>query len=151
MRRNKVLLPILVLGIASSLSAEVTSNLTLPFDQVMRPICTERPVALTGAMHMMVMVQDTGLGTMITTQSNAEGISGTDLITGARYQLIGTAKTTTFSEFAPPYFFTRIFAFRMIGAGLSSDYVISWSIHVTVNPDGETTAHHDFESITCRP
>jgi hypothetical protein len=81
-------------------------------------------------------------------QDNPQGISGTRLTTGDKYQGTGV----TGFEFSGKVGFeeTDVNNFRIIGQGNGNDFLVHDNLHITVNADGTLTAFHDNFSVECK-
>jgi hypothetical protein len=142
---------VLVLGIGAAASAEVTQNLTVPYNAVVTDACLGEPVALTGDLHILVVQQSTGNGTLIMSHFQPQGVTGTGLNSGAKYLGTGITRNTTFTDAAPPFDFTFVNNFRIVGKGDANNLMVHSTIHMTVNANGLVTAEVSKTGITCRP
>ena len=142
---------ILFLGMSAPLSAEVVQNLSVPFNQVIANACLGEAVALSGELHVLVVQQQTGNGTMVTSHYQPQGVVGTGLTSGAKYRATGVTRNTMFTDAAPPFDFTYINNFRIIGAGEANNYMVHSTIHTTVNAKGEVTVEVTKTEVKCQP
>jgi hypothetical protein len=80
-----------ILAIAPGAQAAVTENVSIPFNLSLTIPCNGDTVALTGTVHMLTSVTISSDGDHFTGDSlfNHQGVSGTDLTTGAKYQATG--------------------------------------------------------------
>jgi hypothetical protein len=129
---------------ASTFTSSSIFPINLPVDA-----CGE-PVQLSGNLHDLFHVTFDGAGgAVLKVLDNPQGVSGVDLLTGAKYQ--GTGETEFVETFAAGGTFTDTFVnnFKIIGQGTSPNYLVHENFHITVNPDGTVTSFHDNFSITC--
>jgi hypothetical protein len=106
-------------------------------------------VELTGNLHDLFDVSTNANGGFhIKVQDNPQGVSGTGLTTGAKYQ--GTGVTSSESNFNVGSQQTSIDNFRIIGQGPGNNFLVHDNFHVTVNANGVVTSFHDNFSIECK-
>ena len=77
-----------------------------------------------------------------------EGVSGTGLTTGDKYQATGVIQ----GQFNGKVGVEEIFVnnFRIIGQGNGNNFLLHQTIHTTVNPDGTVTADVNVVSVECQ-
>lgn len=77
-----------------------------------------------------------------------QGISGTGLTTGDKYQATGVTQ----QEFNATAGLTQKFInnFRMIGQGPGNNFLVHETFHVTITPNGDVTSTVDNFSVECR-
>jgi len=106
-------------------------------------------VELSGSLHDLFHVTDTGKGKFILHfHDNPQGVVGTGLNTGDKYQ--GTGVTRGTLVLAAGVTQTFVNNFKIIGQGTDNNFLVHENFHITVNPDGTVTALHDNFSIECR-
>jgi hypothetical protein len=80
---------------------------------------------------------------------NTQGVSGTGLTTGDKYQGTSVSQIEFNGKVAEEL--TVAIHFRIIGQGSGNDFLlIHQTLHITVNPDGTVTAFHDEFSTECK-
>ena len=146
-----MVLLILIVGMSAIVSAEVTQNLVIPFNAVIGNACLGESVALTGNLHILVIQQRTGNGMLMASHSQPAGVSGTGVVSGASYRGTGVTRNVTFNDGTPPFDFTLVNNFRIVGSGSANNYMVHSTIHMTVNANGEVTAEVTKTETTCRP
>jgi hypothetical protein len=139
----------LMFGMSTVASAEVTLNVSVPFAAVIANPCLGEPVALSGELHVLLSIQPTGNGLHISSHFNPQGVSGTGLVTGAKYQGTGVTRTSVFIDAPPPFDFTFVNNFRIIGQGQANNYDVHSNFHIAVNAANEITASVTNINITC--
>ncbi|MGI0029906.1 MAG: hypothetical protein ACREAQ_09390 [Nitrososphaera sp.] len=106
-------------------------------------------VRLSGSLHDLFHVTDTGKGKFILHfHDNPQGVVGTGLSTGDKYQ--GTGVTRGTEVVASGVAETFVNNFKIIGKGTDNNFRVHENFHMTVNPDGTVTAFHDNFSVECQ-
>ena len=106
-------------------------------------------VHLTGKIHVVIhSTLDGAGGAHVKLHASDQGISGTGLTTGDKYQRTGATNI----EFNAKVGFERSAGatFNWIGQGNGNNFLVHVLFHVTVNPDGSVTALVDKFSIECK-
>jgi hypothetical protein len=83
-------------------------------------------------------------------QTNAEGLTGVSQTTGQKYLGTGASETTFASKVGGTFTVTLEDSFLLIGQGTSTNLLIHSSLHITVNPNGVTSAYRDNVRIECK-
>jgi hypothetical protein len=141
----------LALGMATSAAASVQTNIVIPFNATLSNACLGEPVTLTGNLHVLVIVQETGNGTFVLTHAQPQGIEGTGQTSGALYRGTGVTRSSAFLDAAPPFDVTFVNNFRIIGAGDANNFMVHQVVHMTVNANGEVTATVSQIDVSCQP
>ncbi len=129
-------------------SRKVTSQ-TVPFDQV-RFGCSE-PIALTGSLHIVMTETVSASGSRhVMTHFQPQGISGTGLVSGAKYQATGMSQQSFTMNDPLPYTATAVNNYRLIGQGPDNNLLVHENYHITVNANGVITAEFVKSSSTLR-
>ena len=108
-------------------------------------------VQLTGPLHVVSQVTISSSGHMsVYSHFQPQGITGTGLVTGNKYQ--GTGVTEFKNTFGGPFPVTSTFVnnFYMIGQGPGNNFRVHETIHLTINANGEPTASIDNFRTTCK-
>jgi hypothetical protein len=106
-------------------------------------------IELTGSIHDVFHVTQDGHGGFnVKTHDNPQGVVGTGLITGTKYQ--GTGVTQTHFNLRVGEHETDVNNFRLIGQGPGNNYLVHDNFHVTINANGVVTAAHDNFSVQCK-
>ena len=129
-----------------------TTNTTVPisgtFTNAYCPFA--EPVAISGEVHMLVHVTtDATGGFHITIHSNNEGVSGTGLTTGAQYQLTEQLSFHFNTQGPFPQEVAQVNRLVLSGQGPSNNMLGKFTVHVTVNANGETTVSFADFSFEC--
>ena len=106
-------------------------------------------VFLSGNFHSVFHVTlDGGGGAHVKESHNPQGISGTGLITGAKYQGVGASS----DEFNAKVGFehTSVTNKRIIGQGPGNNFLVHGISHTTVLANGVVTSFEDNFSIECK-
>ena len=149
------LLLIGVLGVAPTLAkaTTVTTNFQQPIDLTVFVPCARggagELVTLTGSLHILFVttIDDRG-GFHSKFHFQPQGVSGTGLITGDKYNATGETQQTFNGRVG--FEFTFVNNFKIIGQGPGNNFLAHENIHVTVLPDGTVTANVDNFRITCK-
>ena len=105
-------------------------------------------VELTGNLHdLFHFSSDAAVGLHLSIVSNPQGVTGTGLTTGDKYQ--GTGITRSQLNTMPGYTDTQINNFRIIGQGSNNNFLLHDNFHITVNANGMITTFHDNFSVEC--
>jgi hypothetical protein len=106
-------------------------------------------VQLEGTLHVLthVTIDDQG-GLHVKQHFQPQGISGTGLTTGDRYQ--GTGVTQSEFNVTAGVEETDVNNFRIIGQGPTNNLLVHSTVHVTVTPNGDVTTFVDNFSVECR-
>lgn len=106
-------------------------------------------VNLSGTLHLLFHTTiDASGGFHSTFLSQPQGVSGTGLTTGDKYQ--GTGETQSTFNGKVGFESTFVNNFKIIGQGPGNNFLVHENFHVTVNPNGEVTAFVDNFSVECK-
>jgi hypothetical protein len=84
-------------------------------------------------------------------QTNAQGVSGTGLTTGDKYQAQVTHNLEdTVHTVQVGHERTFVSNLRIIGQGNGNNFLAQVHLHITVNADGTVTAFYDNFSAECK-
>jgi hypothetical protein len=116
-----------------------TVNSDLPIDAIVRPPCTREAVHISGTAHILFHItRDSTDGLHIKMQTNYQGVSGTGLTTGDKYQVIGVSQNEYNSTVGSVETINN--SLRYISQGNRDNLLIHALFHVTVNANGTVTA-----------
>ncbi|HET7899195.1 MAG TPA: hypothetical protein VFL47_16025 [Flavisolibacter sp.] len=140
---------------ASSRPSSITVNSIEPIAIDVLVPCADNGngewVHLEGNLH--VLVTFTAKGTRISgiEHFQPQGLSGTGLTTGDKYQATGVTQEFFQGSLQNGQFsYTFINNFRIIGTGPGNNYLVHENAHVTLNANGDITVDHDNFSVDCR-
>jgi hypothetical protein len=145
----------LAAGMALAQATTVTSNETVPVNQLAINTCTEPDefVLLTGELHLLSHItEDANGGLHVQThfQPKGGGLSGTAEGSGTQYKAVGVTREGFYiapgEESRETTFVSR---FQLISNGPSDNFLVEFTTHVTVNANGEVTAVVDDAEIKC--
>jgi hypothetical protein len=106
-------------------------------------------VQLSGQLHILfVTTIDNQGGFHSVFLFHPQGISGTGLSTGAKYQATGETQGTFNGKVG--YESTFVNNFKIIGQGPGNNFLVHETFHITVTPDGTLTAYVDNFSVKCK-
>jgi len=106
-------------------------------------------VHLTGELHFSFHVTlDSAGGAHIKVHSNTEGLIGTGLTTGDKYQ--GKDLIHFNLNVKEGVQSTQISTFHIIGQGNANDFLAHVTLHITIHPDGTVTAEVFKRRIECK-
>ena len=140
-----------ILAIAPGARAAVTENISVPINLSLTIPCNGDTVELTGSTHILTSVTINGNHFSADMLFQRQGVSGTDLTTGAKYQGTGVSHVQFSDNFVNGQRqFTTADSFQFIGQGSAPNLVFDEEGHLTFNANGDVTA--DFSnpfSISC--
>jgi hypothetical protein len=152
---------VLIIGIISSTSSLAYAQATIRTDSQRSQIDLDvfvqcaadgrgEVVHLTGQIYdFFRFVIDSAGDVHGTIHENTQGVSGTGLTTGDKYQGTSIAQFKFNGKVAEEL--TVAINFRVIGQGSGNDFLlIQQTLHITVNPDGTVTAFHDEFRSGCK-
>jgi len=134
-------------------NAEVIQRIDMPIaTDVLIPCVAggqDEIVALSGVVHLVFSVTtDSNGGLHINTHSNNQGVSGTGVMTGDKYQATGSSGFSSNTNGAGE--FTFVDNFGLIGQGPGNNFVIRETAHMTINANGDVTANISSLTAACR-
>jgi len=110
-------------------------------------------VSLSGELHTLFFFTHDGTGSLhVVVENNPQGVSGTGLTSGDKYQGTGVTRSDFYVGLPSftPFIETFVNNFRIIGEGTGNNLLIHETLHITVNANGEVTALFDNFSAECR-
>ena len=145
---------IIALGVvqAQAKATTFTQNVTVPIDLLVFVPCaaqgTGEFVQMSGPLHILftTTIDDRG-GFHSKFHNQPQGVSGTGLTTGARYNATGVTQGNFNGKVG--YETTFVNNFKIVGQGPGNNFMIHETFHVTVNANGTLTAFVDQTSIVC--
>jgi hypothetical protein len=138
---------------ASAYAAAQTSTTVekIPVDFNLFIPCVGEEVHLTGRLHLLIHVTlDNAGGAHVKLQENNQGVSGTGLTTGDKYQSTGASNSVFQFHTKVGDEQTFVFSFNFIGQGNGNKLLVHVTQHVTVNANGIVTAEVENISIECK-
>jgi len=151
------LLPALFLAAAlwlvpATSSAAVVQNAQLPLNVTfVNTPCTGDTITFTGNIHLVIaMTPDASGGFHFHADNNVSGVTGVGVPSGTTYHGIGGGWFEFNADPPFPVVATETDVFGLISTGSSSNFVVTVTLHMTVNADGSITAQVMRISITCR-
>jgi hypothetical protein len=146
---------IVSLGVAQAQAKATTfiQNVRVPIDLLVFVPCAAHGageyIQLSGTLHILftTMIDDQG-GFHTKFQNQPQGVSGTGLTTGDKYQAVGETSGTFNGKIG----FEQTFEnnFKIVGQGPGNNFMIHETFHITVNPNGTLTVFLDKTSIECK-
>lgn len=106
-------------------------------------------VLLSGNLHDVFHITLTPSGGFrVSFSDNPQGVTGTGLTTGDKYQGTGITR----DNFGGRVGFEETFVnnFRIIGEGPGNNFLVHDNFHITVNANGTVTSFHDNFSVECK-
>lgn len=141
------------LMLATTAQAAVLTNTDFPINITVFVPCAAggagEDVALSGNLHVLFSITfDSSGGFHAESHANPQGVSGTGLTTGDKYQGTGVTR----DDFNGKVGFETTFVnnFRIIGQGPGNNFLVHDNSHVTVHPDGTVTGFVDNFSVECQ-
>lgn len=148
---------VLVIGISTPFAYAKATAFTIserdPLDREVFVACAAggagEVVHLTGELHELLHITlDSAGGVHVREHLNPQGVSGTGLTTGDKYQGTGVSQFESNGKVGAEI--TTVDNFRIIGQGNGNNLLVHGNLHITVNPDGTVTAFHDNFSVECK-
>ena len=130
-----------------------TVNVKIPINLVVFVPCAAggagELVDLNGLLHVLfhVTIDDSG-GFHSKFHFQPQGVSGTGLTTGDKYQATGETQGTDNGKVG--FESTFVNNFKIIGQGVGNNFLVHENFHVTVNANGTLTAFVDNFSVVCK-
>ena len=143
------LFAMLALGLNRPVLADVVTNTFVPVTIGVANGRTGELVILSGELHIVTTIQETGNGVRISNHFQPVGVTGTGAVSGATYHGVGITLQQVFVEPPPPFDLTVVNNFYIIGEGGAANFYVHATIHLTVNANGEVTADIANTSTTC--
>ena len=143
-----------VLAIAPGAQAAVTENVSVPFNLSLTLPCNFDTVALTGTVHTLASFTFSNDNSHFSADMlfNHQGVSGTDLTTGAKYQATGGSHDQISNNLVNGQEQISVRDnFQLIGQGSAPNVAFDEEGHLTINANGDFTV--DFGppfNISCR-
>jgi hypothetical protein len=151
-----LVLSVVSAGTARASATTTMSNVSINFDgfTVFVPCAAGGAgewVVFNGDLHVLLEETDNAAGGIqVKSHFQPQGLTGTGLTTGAKYQATGvTQDEFNVGPGGLPYTETFVNNFRMIGQGPGNNYMVHETFHITINANGTVTAYVDNFSITC--
>ena len=148
-------LMVALLGPTSALAAADTFTVSssFPIDIVVFVPCANggagEEVLLSGNLHDVFHVTLTPSGGFrLSASDNPQGISGTGLTTGDKYQGTGITRFNFGGRVGVEE--TDVNNFRIIGQGTDNNFLVHDNFHITINANGTVTSFHDNFSVECK-
>ena len=147
---------VLSIAVVSSSSGAPASSSTVstvfPIDLIVFVPCANggagEDVALSGNLHDLFHITVNGNSLHVKTHDQPQGISGTGLVTGDKYQATGVTQDEFNTSFGMEE--TFINNFRIIGQGPGNNFLVHENFDITINANGTVTASHDNFTVDCK-
>ena len=139
-----------ILAIAPGAQADVTQNISVPINQSLTIPCNGDTVALTGSEHILMSTTINGNHFSAVAHFQRQGVTGTDLTTGAKYQGTGATQEVFSDNFLNSQEQISVHdSFQLIGQGSAPNLVVDEDGHLTFNANGDLTVDFGSFSISC--
>ncbi len=148
-----VLATISFVGMPSALAqaSTVTTNTKVPVTIFVFIPCANELIVVSGNLHILSHVTiDSNGGGHIQSHFQPQGVSGTGLTSGDKYQGVGVTRQSANFRGPAPVEFTFVNRFQMIGQGPGNNLLVHQTIHMTVNANGVITANVSNFSVVCK-
>lgn len=138
---------------AAAAAQPVTRVEKIPVDETLFVPCAAggagEEVHLTGELNNVVhfIINSTG-GVHFKFHSSDQGITGTGLTTGDKYQRTGATNSEFNAKVGEQS--TVVDSFRVIGQGNGNNFLLHVTLHITVNANGTVTAEVFDFSVECK-
>lgn len=123
----------------------------LPMSLTVFVSCAGDLVVLDGNVHVRfhLTIDETDNG-HFETHSNAQGVSGVALGSGATYRATGASTPQQTFSTPLPRTFTFVTNQRLVGQGAAGDLIVHQNVHVSFAPNGEIRTSVDNFRLECR-
>ena len=138
-------------GSSAAQQSDLVADIVIPFTNsgTLNP-CNGEVVSLSGTVNLRSHVTiDQNGGIHFNIHENTQGLSGTGLTTGAKYQ-VNSAEDQQTNFLSLPAESTFIMHSNVIAQGSVPNFVFHLTTHVTVNANGEVTALVLNQSSDCK-
>ncbi len=133
------------------------TNVTSHVDVTLWIPCVAEDVTFSGEVHQVFEIVYNENGYHLTFHSNPQGVSGTGLTTGDKYQAagmptagFGTLGTQNNTYVKPLAVFTGLNNYRYIGQGPGNNFQLHDNFHGTIDANGVVTITHDNFTYECK-
>ena len=145
----------MALAMLTSAQAAVETNISEPYSMYVYIPCgnggTGDYVYLEGNLHVLLSYTLNGNSYSGTSHYQPQGVTGSSLTTGAKYQATGiTTDHFKGSLQNGQYAYTYVNNFRIIGQGAAGNYLVHDTYHVTFNANGTMAVSHDNFGVECK-
>ena len=148
---------LLLPNFASAGATATTTNLEVPLALTVFVPCANggagENVDISGTLHILLhfTLSDNGRVTL-KEHFQPQGAGGIGETTGDTYRATGVTQDIQTSDgiAGPPFEFTFVNNFRIIGQGAGNNLLIHENLHVTINANGDVTSFHDDFSAECK-
>jgi hypothetical protein len=132
-----------------------TENMIFPISQGVYIPCADGGagefVMLEGNLHVLFHITINGNNVSVKSHAQPQGISGTGMTTGDKYQGTGVTQSQFKGSLQNGQFqFSSINNFRIIGQGPGNNFLVHSTFHITANANGIITAVADNFSVDCK-
>lgn len=129
-----------------------SNDTRIPISEIIYGSCPgDEPIAVNGEMHLLTAVTLDGNGGWHGIfHWNTQGLSGTGLTSGAKYQYINAGNLSEHYG-SVGYEYTEAGMFQVVGQGPDTNEVFYVLVHATVNANGTVTANVYNVYMTCTP
>ena len=138
-------------GSSAAQQSDLVADIVIPFTNsgTINP-CVPEAVSLTGNINFRShLTFDQAGGVHLRVHENTQGLSGTGLTTGAKYQ-VNSAEDQETNFKAIPAESTFTMHSNVIAQGTVPNFVFHLTTHVTINANGEVTAMVLNQSSDCK-
>jgi hypothetical protein len=150
------LVAVLSFAVVSSSSgapaSSFTANSFFPIELTVFVPCANgglgEDVELSGTIHDLFHVTVTDNTVHVKTHDQPQGVTGTGLVTGDKYQGTGVSQDEFTAAVGQEE--TFINNFRIIGQGNGNNFLVHENFHITVNANGTITSFHDNFTVDCK-
>ena len=150
------LVAVLSFAVVSSSSgapaSSFTANSFFPIELTVFVPCANgglgEDVELSGTIHDLFHVTLNDNTVHVKTHDQPQGVTGTGLVTGDKYQGTGVSQDEFTAAVGQEE--TFINNFRIIGQGNGNNFLVHENFHITVNANGTITSFHDNFTVDCK-
>ena len=140
-------------GSAQAKATVFTDNVQIPINLFVFVPCAAggagEDVDLSGTLHVLFRTTfDSRGGFHSKFHFQPQGVSGTGLTTGDKYQATGVTQGTDNGKVG--FESTFVNNFRIIGQGPGNNFLVHGNFHFTINANGEVTAFVDNFRVECK-
>jgi hypothetical protein len=125
-----------------------TERYTEPYEATITA-CNGEDVHLTGELHFVVHTTNANGASHSTMVLIPQGVVGVGAETGTQYRAVGGDREQYNFNGVAPVTYTNTDMYNLVSQGGNDNLLVYFTIHVTVNANGETTVEVDQNTSVC--
>jgi hypothetical protein len=146
-----------IFGIIASVGAMCSSPLLADQVYIQSPLsnivsagaCSSQPIAVHGDAHLFIDISSRANSIHLNIHYNTQGVSGTGLTDGSKYQLNNGSDLEINTNGGLPFVTETNVEMNLIGQGIAPNFRMQAVLHTTVDANGNVTAQFTKISAVC--